>query len=285
MPALLRLSPGRWPDAEEGHRFRKAFQADRHPLPPLLRGLASITAGQALLIRASLFAWCQARATTLPGMMESSDSAALVLAGNPLRAWDGPPIAFLHVEKTAGTSLIHYLQERFHPTQIDPDPLRAWPPHMLTRFPPGIAEHVRRYRLVWGHYDLPSLNCLGPERFVLTPVARAEGAPEMFNNGESGFREGDLYAFCSNLSTGKVVALGNPNAKQLLGRDERTLKDSTGKVFGEELFDGMQKPEGQVTEVRYMFPKPGADKTPVPKVSLVTKASNDLGCGVGYYPK
>jgi hypothetical protein len=32
-----------------------------------------------------------------------------------------------------------------------------------------------------------------------------------------------------------------------------------------------------------MFPRPGADKTPVPKVSLVTKVSDDLGCGVGYY--
>jgi len=108
----------------------------------------------------------------------------------------------------------------------------------------------------------------------------------MFNNGEGGFLEGDLYVFCINLSTGKLVALGNPNAKQLLGRDERTLKDSTGKAFGEEIFDAMQKPEGQITEVRgYMFPKPGANKTPVSKVSLVTKASNDLGCGVGYYPK
>ncbi len=31
-----------------------------------------------------------------------------------------------------------------------------------------------------------------------------------------------------------------------------------------------------------MFPRMGPDKTPVPKISLVTKAG-DLGCGVGYY--
>ena len=167
-PLLLRLSLGRWPDAEEGRRFRKAFQADRHLLPPLLRGIASITAGQVLLIRAAQFASCQARGTAKPGMTESSDADALMHVGNPLVAWDGPPVAFLHVEKTAGTSLMHYLQGWFHPTQIDPDPLRAWAPHMLTRFPPGIAEHVQRYRLVWGHYDLPSLNRLGPERSVLT---------------------------------------------------------------------------------------------------------------------
>jgi hypothetical protein len=31
-----------------------------------------------------------------------------------------------------------------------------------------------------------------------------------------------------------------------------------------------------------MFPRPGADKTPVPKVFFVTKVG-DLGCDVGYY--
>ena len=32
-----------------------------------------------------------------------------------------------------------------------------------------------------------------------------------------------------------------------------------------------------------MFPRPGPDKTPVQKVSLVTRAGDDLGCCVGYY--
>jgi hypothetical protein len=38
----------------------------------------------------------------------------------------------------------------------------------------------------------------------------------------------------------------------------------------------------QVNEVSYMSPKAGADKTWVPKVSLVTAVAG-LGCGVGYY--
>ena len=95
-------------------------------------------------------------------------------------------------------------------------------------------------------------------------------------------------------STGKCVRLCHafhkkrgdlrlPNAKQNIGVDTRTLKDSTGKAFGAELYAGYQKPEGEITEVSYMFPRPGADKTPVQKVSLVTRASDDLGCGVGYY--
>ena len=108
-------------------------------------------------------------------------------------------------------------------------------------------------------------------------------ALDMFNSGEGGFRDRDLYVFCGNVSDGKAVAIGNPNAKQLLGVDARTLKDSTGKAFGEEIYAAYQKPEGQITEVSYMFPRPGGDKTPVQKVSLVTRVSDDLGCGVGYY--
>jgi hypothetical protein len=108
-------------------------------------------------------------------------------------------------------------------------------------------------------------------------------ALDMFNKGEGGFRDRDLYVFCDTLSDPKTVAIGNPNAKQLLGTDPRPLKDATGKVFGPELLAGMQKPEGQITEVSYMFPRPGPDKTPVQKVSLVTRVSDDMGCGVGYY--
>ena len=107
-------------------------------------------------------------------------------------------------------------------------------------------------------------------------------ALDMFNKGEGGFLDRDLYVFCANASDGKTVAIGNPNAKQLLGTDTRTLKDSTGKAFGQELYAAEQKPEGQITEVSYMFVRPGPDTTPVPKVSFVTRVG-DLGCGVGYY--
>jgi hypothetical protein len=61
------------------------------------------------------------------------------------------------------------------------------------------------------------------------------------------------------------------------------LKDPTGKAFGQELYDAVQKPEGQIGEVgSYMFPKPGTTTPLFPKVSFVTKVG-DLGCGVGYY--
>jgi hypothetical protein len=108
-------------------------------------------------------------------------------------------------------------------------------------------------------------------------------ALDQFNKGEGGFLEGDLYVFCAQASDGKIVALANQNVKQLIGTDQRTLKDSTGNEYGKELFAAAQKPEGQFTEVKYLFPRPGAEAKPVPKVSLVTRVS-DLGCGVGYYP-
>jgi len=107
-------------------------------------------------------------------------------------------------------------------------------------------------------------------------------ALEMFNKGDSEFLDRDLYVFCNNIGDGAVVAMGNPNVKKLIGMDVRTLKDSTGKPFGQELYSGEQAPEGQVAEVSYRFPRPGSNKTPVQKVALGEKAGG-LACGDGYY--
>ena len=79
-----------------------------------------------------------------------------------------------------------------------------------------------------------------------------------------------------------IVAIGNPNAKRLMGMDARTLKDPTGRLYGQEIYAAAQKPEGQITEVSYVFEMPGPETMPVPKVSFVTRVG-DLGCGVGYY--
>ncbi len=102
----------------------------------------------------------------------------------------------------------------------------------------------------------------------------------MFNKGEGGFKDRDLYPFCFRIADGKTVA--SPLAVPA-GTDVRTLKDPNGKAFGQELYAAGQKPEGQITEISdYMFPKPGTTAPAVPKVSFVTKVA-DLGCGVGYY--
>ena len=64
-----------------------------------------------------------------------------------------------------------------------------------------------------------------------------------------------------------------------LGKDIRLNKDATGDAYGERLYAAAKAGSG---EVSYIFPKAGADKTPVQKVSFVAAAAG-LGCGVGYY--
>ena len=103
---------------------------------------------------------------------------------------------------------------------------------------------------------------------------------DMFNKGEEGFRDRDLYVICVNIGDSKFVAIGNPNAKYLLGKDATTFKDIDGDQMG--IVTAAHKPEGEITTIDYEFPKPGADKTPVPKQTLITKVDG-LVCGVGYY--
>jgi signal transduction histidine kinase len=108
---------------------------------------------------------------------------------------------------------------------------------------------------------------------------------DVFNQGRGKFRNGmdnNIYVFCTNVGDGKFVAMGNANAKELLGQDIRTLKDDTGKAYGQEIYAAGQKPEGEITEVSYLFGKPH-DPKPAPKTSFVTRVNADFACGVGYY--
>ena len=56
-------------------------------------------------------------------------------------------------------------------------------------------------------------------------------ALETFNKGEGGFLDRDLYVFCARVGDGKFVAIGNNNAKQLIGTDVRSLKDFYRQIF------------------------------------------------------
>ena len=163
---ILRLSTGKWPAPADTASFRRAF---RHftPLPPLMRGLASVPAGREQLTRAMLAGWLLADDTyrgSLMGELTGGDTRP----GNALRVWSGPPVTFLHLEKTAGMSIVAALAAQFHPLQIDADLRRAFPPHVLCPLPPFLLARVRRCALVWGHYDLPSIRRLGPGRFTFT---------------------------------------------------------------------------------------------------------------------
>jgi hypothetical protein len=101
-------------------------------------------------------------------------------------------------------------------------------------------------------------------------------ALEMFNSGEGGFRDRDLYMFCFNAKSGIFNA---HVVKTLLNTDIRAVKERDGSPLGQKIFDAVK--EGAVTTVSYNFPRPGSD-VPVPKESYVT-AVGDQACGVGYY--
>src|SRR5829696_1001254 len=114
------------------------------------------------------------------------------------------------------------------------------------------------------------------ERAVDALKVNETQAVESFNKGDDGFRDRDLYLFCFMMKDGSVVAHIRPDQ---IGLDVKAVKDATGKPFGRELYNAAN--ENQVTEVNYMFPRPGS-VVPEEKVSFVTRVGN-MGCGVGYY--
>ena len=113
------------------------------------------------------------------------------------------------------------------------------------------------------------------EKAVAAVKADKTKALDQIQNGEGGYKDRDLYAFCANASDGIITA--HPALK---GKNIREIKDKNGKALGEEMMTVAK--EGKVDEVSYMWPRPGADTTPVQKVSYVTKAGDQV-CGVGYY--
>jgi Cache domain len=101
------------------------------------------------------------------------------------------------------------------------------------------------------------------------------GALAKFDAPNGGFKDRDLYVFCFDRRSGIVLA-GPPTTK---GKDVRTLKDPTGKMFGQEMFANVK--DGEVITEDYMFPKPNST-VPVAKESFV-EGLGDVACGVGYY--
>jgi hypothetical protein len=100
-------------------------------------------------------------------------------------------------------------------------------------------------------------------------------ALDMFNAGEGGFKDRDLYVFCANASDGILTA--HPYGQK--GKQLREILGKKGYPLGQEI---MQKAaEGTIKEVTYWWPRPGSDK-PLEKTTFYTKAGDQI-CGVGYY--
>ena len=114
------------------------------------------------------------------------------------------------------------------------------------------------------------------ERVVTSMKADPTKTIAQINKGEGGFKDRDLYPFCAG-PEGKNVAHPDPTRIGLVQRD---LRDIAGNPYGAEFAKVAE--EGKIAEVSYLFPRPGPDRTPVPKVTLVTKVGDHI-CGVGYY--
>ena len=112
------------------------------------------------------------------------------------------------------------------------------------------------------------------DRAVAAMKQNKQKALDMFNKGEGGFKDRDLYVFCANASDGVLTA--HPSKK---GEHLQDIVGKKGYPLGKEI---MQKAtEGKISEVSYWWPRPGSDK-PLEKHTFYTKVTGQ-NCGVGYY--
>ncbi len=168
-PLLFRLCLGRWPAPREALLFNAGLRDRATKLPACCRAMLAVPEWRVQISRMVLVDMARSGGLVLNdpfGVATSSEPPPH--SGDPLRFWHGPPVAFLHLEKTAGVSLAKLLTQMFHPQQIDPDPHRTVAPHLRVPFAGRPAPAIRRHALIFGHYDLPSLHRLDPGRTVIT---------------------------------------------------------------------------------------------------------------------
>ena len=112
------------------------------------------------------------------------------------------------------------------------------------------------------------------ERAVAAVKEDKAKALDMFNKGEGGFKDRDLYVFCANASDGTLTA--HPALK---GEHLQDIKGKKGFPLGQEIMKTAT--EGKINDVTYWWPRPGSE-TPLEKHTFYTKVG-DQNCGVGYY--
>jgi hypothetical protein len=89
-----------------------------------------------------------------------------------------------------------------------------------------------------------------------------------FNNGDSRFKDRDLYVLCANAADGIITA--HPTRK---GGQLKNLP------LGQQVMQTASA--GKVSEVTYWWPRPGSAK-PLEKHTFYTRVGDQI-CGVGYY--
>ena len=99
-------------------------------------------------------------------------------------------------------------------------------------------------------------------------------ALDMFNKGEGGFKDRDLYVACANASNGVVTA--HPYLK---GEYLQDIKGKKGYPLGQEMMQNAA--QGTIKKVTYWWPRPGTEK-PLEKTTFYTKIGDQI-CSSGYY--
>src|SRR6516162_5541319 len=102
------------------------------------------------------------------------------------------------------------------------------------------------------------------EKAVAAVKENKAKALDMFNKGEGGFKDRDLYVYCANASDGIFTAHPMLKGKQL-----RDIKGKHGAPLGETIMENAA--EGTIKETTYWWPRPGSDK-PLEKTTFYTKA-------------
>ena len=112
------------------------------------------------------------------------------------------------------------------------------------------------------------------EKAVVALKDNKAKALAMFNKGEGGFKDRDLYVFCANASDGVMTA--HPYLKGELLQD---IVGKKGFPLGKAIMETAA--EGKIQSVTYWWPRPGTE-TPLEKHTFYTKVGDQI-CGVGYY--
>jgi hypothetical protein len=106
------------------------------------------------------------------------------------------------------------------------------------------------------------------DRAVVAVKEDKAKALDMFNKGEGGFRDRDLYVICANALDGIITASPTRKGGQLgdFPPGKVVMRTAT---------------EGKLSEITYWWPRPGSAK-PLKKHTFYTKVGDQI-CGVGYY--
>jgi len=113
------------------------------------------------------------------------------------------------------------------------------------------------------------------ERAVAAVKEDKAKALDMFDNGEGGFKDRDLYGFCANASDGIITA--HP-----YGEKGKRLRDIVG-MYGGQLGEAMMQnaTEGTIKVTTYVWPRHPTGEI-LEKTVFYTKAGDQI-CAVGYY--